>query len=78
LLPAASAIEQADIKMKSLLSREIITKIIQWIPEEWLFGPSQAATPEEIRSTYITYLVTRLEKSHFFVEEALRARSVLV
>lgn len=68
LLPIASTLEEADRTCKRLLTADILEAIVSEIPESWLDQPEQ-------RASYLTYLQTRLDASHTFVEEALHARA---
>lgn len=76
LLPVASAIKEADVKMKEKIDREIITEVIHLIPQEWLAAKTPFAGPKQVQEAYIAYLVNRLDKSQIFIEEAIRARSL--
>jgi hypothetical protein len=78
LLPFASSLRAADTKLSALITPALITDIVALIPEAWLTGGSPFNTKEEWRAAYIQYLLRRLEQPHLFVEEAIRARSLLV
>ena len=78
LLPFADCLRESDSKLSALLNSEVITKIVAMVPDAWLNGPSPFHSREEWRSAYIQYLVRRLGEPHLFVEEAIRARSLLV
>jgi hypothetical protein len=71
LLPAASALEEADRVSKSALTPAVLEAIVNEIPESWL-------DQEEQRVAYLVYLQARLQASQVFVEEALHARAQLV
>lgn len=71
LLPAASALAEVDSACKNILTSSLLETIVQEIPEGWLDGTNQ-------RAAYLAYLQTRVQSSHFFVEEALHARAQLV
>jgi len=68
LLPWASRIEEADRDLRARLSPEVLTRILELVPDAWL-----AARRED----YVDYFVQRLEAGAF-VEEAVRAREQLV
>jgi hypothetical protein len=70
LLPYASALKEADAKLAPRLTREKIEAIVRLAPQEWL--------GEEQPESYIEYFVRRLEAPRAFLEEAIRARSLLV
>jgi hypothetical protein len=78
LLPFASALEEADQKMSALVTPEAIRRIVALVPDAWLTERPAFETPELNRQAYIEYLLRRLEPPHAFVEEAIRARSLLV
>ncbi len=78
LLPFAAALRESDVKLGSRLTPEVITGIVAMIPDTWLSGDSPFRSREEWRAAYVQYLVRRLGEPHLFLEEALRARSLLV
>jgi hypothetical protein len=78
LLPFAASLREADAKLSGRLTPTLITKIVSMVPDAWLSGPSPFHSREEWRSAYIQYLVRRLTEPHLFLEEAIRARSLLV
>jgi hypothetical protein len=78
LLPAASALREADTMLRSRLSPALIEQIIGLIPDDWLAAPPGFATLGEHRAAYVSYLRSRLESTASFVEEALNARAQLV
>jgi hypothetical protein len=61
-----------------LLTPGLITAIVAMIPDAWLSGASPFHSREEWRAAYVEYLVRRLSEPHLFLEEAVRARSLLV
>lgn len=78
LLPQASLLVEADHKLKQLLSPEILQKIVNLIPTEWLTWEGTQETPEEIRDVYYKFLTTRLTYSNLFLKEAQHARKTLI
>jgi hypothetical protein len=78
LLPFASALDEVDATLRTRLTPEIIRQIIQLVPDRWLNGEPRFASNAEHRQAYTDYLVSRLEASHTFVEEARNARAQLV
>jgi len=80
LLPftTAPALRDADSRLGPQLTPALITKTISMIPDAWLSGPSPFHSHEELRSAYVQYLMRRLNETHLFLEEAVRARSLLV
>ena len=63
---------------KLKLTPELISSIVEMVPDAWLSGPSPFKSPQEWRAAYVRYLVRRLSEPHLFMEEAIRARSLLV
>jgi hypothetical protein len=80
LLPftTAPALRDADSRLGPQLTPALITQTVSMIPDAWLGGSSPFHSREELRSAYVQYLVRRLSEPHLFLEEAIRARSLLV
>lgn len=78
LLPFASALEMIDGSMTLAVTENVIREIVALVPDDWMFGNSPFGTTAENREAYVEYLLRRLEEPRYFVEEAIRARSVPV
>jgi hypothetical protein len=78
LLPFAASLRESDSKLGARLTPALITNVVSMVPDAWLSGPSPFHSREQWRAAYIEYLVRRLTGPHLFVEEAIRARSLLV
>jgi hypothetical protein len=78
LLPFASTLHEADAAMTQRLTPQIIQSIVALIPDTWLEGEAAFSSLQENREAYAQYLLRRLAPPHPFVEEAIRARSLLV
>jgi hypothetical protein len=78
LLPFAASLRESDAKLGARLTPALITKVVSMVPDAWLSGPSPFHSREQWRAAYIEYLVRRLSAPHLFLEEAIRARSLLV
>ena len=78
LLPFAEFLRESDSKLGARLSADLITDIVAMIPDAWLSGASPFQSREAWRTAYVRYLVRRLSEPHLFLEEAIRARSLLV
>jgi hypothetical protein len=76
LLPFADSLEKADASMTERVTQDVIRRIIDLVPDCWLVTNSPFSTVDEHRQAYISYLVSRLERPHVFLEEAIRARSL--
>ena len=77
LLPNASDLQAVDSLMTERLRPDIISSIIQLIPDAWLVESPFSETTQH-RDAYIEYLLHRLEPPHIFLEEAIRARALYV
>ena len=78
LLPFAIALAEADVCMSARLAPAVLQRIVELIPDTWLLIDTPFTTHREHRDAYLEYLLRRLQSPHDFVEEALRARSLLV
>jgi hypothetical protein len=74
LLPFAAALEAADAAMASFVTEKVINDVVELVPDDWLHGERRFDTAADNRRAYIEYLVRRLEKPRYFLEEAIRAR----
>jgi HipA-like protein len=75
LLQFASALRETDSIMTGRITPEIIDRIVKLIPDVWLIDDSSAGDSNQSRNVYIEYLLSRLESSAIFLEEAIHARS---
>ncbi len=78
LLPYASEIPEADAQLKTKLTPEIITDIVNNIPEDWLDWDDCDETNRQKRDIYIEFLTRRIQNSELFVKEAQNARQTLI
>jgi hypothetical protein len=78
LLPWATEVAEVDERLAALLTPAAIEEIVALIPESWLGDAEQFSNVEEHRAGYADYLRQRLEAPRAWVEEAVRARSLLV
>jgi hypothetical protein len=78
LLRSAGRLEEADATLSPRLGPAVVRDIVTLVPDSLLVSDSTFATPEEYREAYVRYLVRRLESPHPYLEEALRARALLV
>jgi hypothetical protein len=78
LLPAASALDEADSLMTKALSPEQIQQTVNLIPGGWLNSDPFFTNREAHREAYVAYLLDRLQASRYFVEEAKIARAQLL
>lgn len=76
LLSFATRLHDADARLRTRLTPDVIARIVNLIPAEWLHDTqSPFTTRSEHREAYVTYLRRRLAASDVFVEEAHHART---
>lgn len=75
LLKQATELEKIDLEFKSKLTTEVLEKVVNLIPDDWLNWRDTDLSPEEIRDVYLQFLSIRLENSEIFVKAALDART---
>ena len=78
LIRKAEFLEEADSRLRQILTPERLAEIVDLIPEEWLVRDDLAMTPEELRNAYTSFLVTRLNHSSDFIREAIKIRKDLI
>lgn len=78
LLAWASCIGAADKAIRILLTKNVLTHIVESVPDDWLLPTGSLETADDRRAGYIYYLERRLQAASNFVEEALRARAELI
>lgn len=78
LLPYASELDEVDAHFKTILSPQLIQRIVALVPDEWLVDESTTMSPQERRQVYAQFLETRVAASELFVKEAQNARKTLI
>lgn len=78
LLPSAGALEEADSALAPLVTPELVTELLDLIPDEWLASDAQFADAAATRAAYAEYLRERLRPPRDFVKEAADARALSV
>jgi hypothetical protein len=78
LLPFSSALETVDGPMTAMINEHAIREIVEFVPDDWMSGDSTFSSTAQNREAYVEYLLRRLEEPRYFLEEAIRARSVQV
>ncbi len=71
LLAQAGQLRDVDAELTAMLTPELLEGIVSMIPDAWLDAP-------ERRAAYQEWLLRRLEAPREWVEEAIRARSLLI
>jgi hypothetical protein len=67
-----------DARLAQRLSADVIERIVEQVPDDWLEDTPHFNGPREQRAAYQRYFMTRLQSPRAFVEEAIRARTVHV
>ena len=78
LLRFADALDEADAEMTRKMTPQLIRDVIELVPDPWLASDRAFATPALVREAYVNHLTRRLQAPRAFLEEAKRARPVLV
>jgi hypothetical protein len=78
LLPWAPRIAEVDESLVETVTRERIMRIVDLIPDGWLGDVPEFQSIAAHRAAYADWLMKRLEAPREWVEEAVRARTVLV
>ncbi len=74
LLAKASHLNEAAEDIKHLLSDEVIENIVSIIPEDWLIEESNPISPNEIRSAYKAFLISKVSNIDVLAKEAADAK----
>jgi len=78
LLPFAGELETVDSAFRSLLTPQKIQSVTALIPDEWLEENTFDVTAEAMRHIYTQFLITRIQSSAIFVNEAQHAKRSLI
>ncbi len=70
LLSKATQLKEVANELKTILTDELITTIINSIPEDWLRNESDTITTDRMRANYLTYLQAKLALMESLVKEA--------
>jgi hypothetical protein len=75
LLTQATELEMVNAESKRIFTTDLITDIVNLIPDEWL---REEGSPESQREVYQKFIETRIEISDLLVKEANNARQILI
>jgi hypothetical protein len=78
LLKFARALDEADAAMTARITPALIEEVVALVPDAWLASDKAFASPALTREAYVQHLSRRLRAPRAFLEEAKRARSMLV
>jgi hypothetical protein len=75
LLPFAGSIDEADRRLASRVTGDLLRELAAALPDDWLVPEPGLPDPDAHRRAYVDYLAARLEAPRAFVQEADRART---
>src|SRR4051812_48349696 len=75
LLRWAAEIEQAGTLARDKLTRDVLAKIMDMVPDEWLAAIPGDLAASERRAAYLEFFTRRLAVAHIFEQEAIHARA---
>lgn len=78
LLPLAASLPEADQELRKLITPELLDNITAGIPTNWLEQNAEAASAEDAREVYRSFLKRRLQASAVFLNEAQHARNAII
>lgn len=78
LLPWASNITEAGKRIAPLLTTDLISEVLNQVPDAWLTPEDSTQAAQQKRSDYLAILNSRLARAQTWEEEAIRARSLIV
>ena len=74
LLGLAGDLEEADARLRPLLTDAALRHLVDDLPDAWLGGEALFPTFDEHRAAYVTYLSERLNGPRRWLQEAIDAR----
>ncbi|NUY79488.1 aminotransferase class I and II [Flavobacterium sp. MAH-1] len=77
LLRKATELQTVDAEFKKILTDEVLSGIVNLIPDDWLHWEESELLPDEIRAVYLTFLKVRRDNSNIFIKQADDARAAL-
>jgi hypothetical protein len=78
LLQWAGRLDAVDAELRAKLNEDVFAAVLENVPDAWLLPEQGAPTADAKRRGYVDFLLERLKAAPVFVEEARRARSLLV
>ena len=78
LLKFSNELDAADAAMRARVTPALIEEVVALVPDAWLASDKVFAQPALAREAYVRHLTGRLRQPSAFLEEAKRARSMLV
>lgn len=78
LLHRASRLEEADALARRLIDAGFINELVDMIPDDWLAWENAPGSPDTMHAVYRDFLLTRLENSQIFLQQAIDARKAII
>jgi hypothetical protein len=78
LLPQASELIEVDATFRAILTPDLISRIVNLIPDEWLNRDGSMSSAEYHRNIYKEFLTKRISNSQIFTNAATDARQALI
>ena len=71
-------LDEINAEFKQVLTADKIRTLVDLIPAEWLEREDIDETAEQARKIYYQFLITRINNSEIFTNEAQNARKILI
>ena len=78
LLPSAAELDAADVASRAILTPGVVHAIVSMLPDDWLLTDAPFLSADEHRAAYEQFLLTRIENSAIFLNEARHAREEII
>jgi hypothetical protein len=75
LLPQASELEEINTESRKVFTIELITEIVNLIPDDWL---REEGSAEKQREVYVKFIETRIAISDLLIKEAIHGRQISI
>ena len=70
LLPHVRDLRAEDERLRALVTTQLLTDVVEAVPDEWLEPVPGADTTEALRAAYVSFLAARLESRQWLPEIA--------
>ncbi len=74
LLKYATGVRDVDNRYRSLITEEVVQKILSVVPDEWLVDEIRELSADDARAVYVRFFCNRLTHSELFVNQIEQAR----
>ncbi len=69
LLSRASQVREVDARYRHLFTHDVLTNIVDSIPDEWLIEDGRDLSVAEVRNVYVSFLEGRLANAEIFIKQ---------